>query len=190
MRPVAPSHPGRVLLTGGARSGKSTAAESLVADATSVTYVATAPPGDDDEEWAARVAQHRARRPAHWRTVETDDVATQIARATPDHPVLVDCVTLWLTSRMDHHRAWTDPSGAESPLASEIDTLAAAVADCSGGLVIVTNEVGSGIVPADRGTRLFRDLLGRLNCAIATQCDEVYLVVAGRFLRLERSPRD
>lgn len=189
MSPVAPSHPARVLLTGGARSGKSTAAENLLADAPSVTYVATAPPGDNDEEWTARIAQHRARRPEHWHTVETDDVATQIARATSEHPVLVDCLTLWLTSRMDHHRAWNDPSGAMTPLASEIDALAAGVAHCSGRLVVVTNEVGSGIVPADRGTRLFRDLLGRLNCAIAAQCDEVYLVVAGRFLRLERNPR-
>lgn len=188
MRLLAPDRASRVLLTGGARSGKSTAAENLLADAALVTYVATAPPGNDDEEWAARVALHRARRPDHWRTVETDDIAAQIARATPEHPVLVDCLTLWLMSRMDVHQAWVEPGRAEAVLAGEIGELAGAVAGCPGGLVLVTNEVGSGIVPADRGTRLFRDLLGRVNCAVAAACDDVFLVVAGHFVRLESSP--
>ncbi len=189
MTTAAPSAPGRVLLTGGARSGKSSAAETLLADAPAVVYVATAPPVPGDPEWAARVAQHRARRPAHWTTVETDDVAGEVARATPTHPVLVDCLTLWLMSRMDHHRAWSQPGPAEAALVAEIEVLAAAVAACVGGLVVVTNEVGSGIVPADPGSRLFRDLLGRVNCAVAAECDDVFLVVAGHFVRLEGRPR-
>lgn len=188
MSAVTRPAPRRVLLTGGARSGKSTAAEALLAGATAVTYVATAPPALDDPEWVERVALHRARRPAQWTTVETDDVAGAVAGATPDHPVLVDCLTLWLMSRMDHHRAWTDPAGAGAPLADEIRTLASAVAACPGGLVVVTNEVGSGIVPSDRGSRMFRDLLGRANCEVAAQCDDVHLVVAGHFMRLERRP--
>lgn len=173
----------RVLFTGGARSGKSRAAEALLRELP-VTYVATGPDGDDDPEWRARVAAHRARRPAHWTTVTTTDLLPVIAAATPRRPVLVDCLTLWLTSRMDHHDAWRHPAEATTLVRREIDALAAAVAECPGRVVLVTNEVGSGIVPADPGTRLFRDLLGTCNVAVGDVCDEVYLVAAGQALRL------
>lgn len=186
MNPVPRSTPPRLLLTGGARSGKSRAAETVLSDAPAVTYVATAPPAPDDPEWVARVDRHRAQRPRTWSTIETDAVAAQVARATSSHAVLVDCLTLWLMSRMDHHGAWTDPSRAEAAVDAEIDELAEAVSACTGRLVLVTNEAGSGIVPADYGSRLFRDLLGRTNCAVAAQCDDVRLVVAGHFVRLER----
>lgn len=179
----------RILLTGGARSGKSTAAEAFLDDAAPVTYVATAPPAPDDPEWQDRVALHRSRRPAAWNTVETIHIVGPIGRATPDHPVLVDCLTLWLMARMDLHEAWDDPHGAAPAVRSDIDAVARAVADSPGGLVLVTNEVGSGIVPDDPGSRLFRDLLGRTNGTVASQCDDVYLVVAGRFLRLDRRPQ-
>lgn len=179
---------GRVLLTGGARSGKSSAAEALLTDA-DATYVATAPAAPADPEWQRRIARHRARRPGHWTVVETQDVAGQVASATPDSPVLVDCLTLWLMARLDHHDAWSDPVAAESALTAEIEELATAVASCPGGLVLVTNEVGSGIVPPDPGSRLFADLLGHTNCSVAAQCDDVYLVVAGHVTRLQRGPR-
>ena len=176
----------RVLFTGGARSGKSTAAESLAAGAPDVTYVATAPPLPDDPEWAARVAEHRVRRPAHWATVETDDICPPMAAATPDRPVLVDCLTLWLMARMDRHGAWTDEAAARPALEADIAAVVHQVAASRGGLILVTNEVGSGIVPDRPGTRLFRDLLGRTNAAVAAECDSVYLVVAGHHLRLRR----
>lgn len=175
----------RVLLTGGARSGKSTLAERLVGPGPA-TYVATAPASPGDSEWQRRVDTHRARRPDTWTTVESDDLPRHIGAARPQSPVLVDCLTLWLTARMDRHGVWSDPSG-ESAVRRDIDLLVDAVAGCSGGLVIVTNEVGSGIVPTDSGARLFRDLLGITNSAVADVCDEVYLVVAGRRLTLERS---
>lgn len=180
----------RVLLTGGARSGKSVAAESMVAAADDVTYVATAPPAPEDPEWQRRVAGHRSRRPDHWTVVETDDIVGPIAAATPARPVLIDCLTLWLMARMDHHHAWDEPKAGAYRVRADIDRVAAAVDASPGGVVLVTNEVGSGIVPVDAGTRLFRDLLGRTNTAVAAKCDDVYLVVAGHFLRLDRSPRD
>lgn len=175
----------RVLLTGGARSGKSRAAEQLLQGA-AATYVATGP-ADGDDEWAERVARHRARRPASWRTAETTDVSALVGEATPDRPVLVDCLTLWLTARLDAADAWQQPAAAEAHVMAEIEGVAAAVQECPGGLVIVTNEVGSGIVPADPGTRLFRDLLGVCNATVAAQCDEVFLVVAGHLLPLQRA---
>lgn len=176
---------GRVLFTGGARSGKSRAAESLVAELPAV-YVATGPQPSSDPEWQQRVARHRARRPQTWSTVETVDLAPHIARATPDRPVLVDCLTLWLTARLDALDAWADPSAAEGPMTAEIEALASHVADSAGGVVLVTNEVGSGIVPPDPGARLFRDLLGVCNTLVADVCDQVHLVVAGHVLPLKR----
>lgn len=175
----------RVLLTGGARSGKSTLAERLVGPGPAI-YVATAPPPVDDREWQQRIATHRARRPGTWQTVESDDLPRHIREADTQRPVLVDCLTLWLTARMDRHGVWSD-AGAASAVRGDIDELVAAVARCPGGLVLVTNEVGSGIVPTDAGTRLFRDLLGITNSTVADVCDDVYLVVAGRRLPLERA---
>lgn len=176
---------GRVLLTGGARSGKSAAAESLLRDAPT-TYVATGPDGSGDPEWQQRIAEHRGRRPRHWTTVTSTDLPYWIAAATPDRPVLVDCLTLWLTARMDAREAWDRPQLAEPLVSEEIDAVAEAVAACRGGLVVVTNEVGSGLVPTAAGSRLFRDLLGRCNARVAAQCDDVYLVVAGHVVRLQR----
>lgn len=148
------------------------------------TYVATAPAFSADPEWQERVAAHQARRPGAWTTIESEDLPRHISGADPQHPVLIDCLTLWLTSRMDRHGVWSDPTGV-SAVRRDIDDLVAAVSDCPGGLVLVTNEVGSGLVPMDRGARLFRDLLGVTNSAVADVCDLAYLVVAGRLLALE-----
>ncbi len=174
----------RVLLTGGARSGKSTLAERLVGDRPA-TFVATAPPRPGDAEWDLRVAEHRARRPEAWQIVESADLPPLIRHASPGHPVLVDCLTLWLAAHLDRLGAWPDPAEVADPVARLVDDLAAAVAECPGGLVLVTNEVGSGIVPADPGTRQFRDWMGVLNRAVADRCDRVFLVAAGRALPLE-----
>ena len=173
----------KVLVTGGVRSGKSRHAESLVGTGP-VTYVAPGPvPEDDDADWAARVAAHRERRPASWRTRETHDLAGALAGA--DGPLLVDCLGTWVTALLDADGAWdlaSDEVGAL--LETRLAAVVAALRDCAHDVVLVTNEVGLGVVPAHRSGRLFRDLLGITNQRVAEACDEVHLVVAGRVLRL------
>jgi len=180
----------RVLLLGGARSGKSAAAEAMAAaTGRPVTYVATADLRPDDADWAARLAAHRERRPAHWRTVETADPVPEL---TGDGVVLVDCFALWLTRAMDAGDAWDDGSwadGAPARLGERVNALVTAWAAASGTVIGVSNEVGMGVVPATSAGRRFRDELGRLNVRLSTAADEVYLVVAGRLLPLT-DPRE
>ncbi len=174
----------RILVTGGVRSGKSTHAESLIGNEP-VTYVAAgpAPGGEADPDWTARVAAHQARRPAAWTTVETHDVAGAVR--TAEHPVLIDCVGTWLTAIIDAAGAWEqDADVVHSIVLARTDELVGAVRGCAHDLVLVTNEVGLGVVPEHRSGRLFRDLLGTVNQRLAAACDEVHLVVAGRVLRL------
>jgi adenosylcobinamide kinase/adenosylcobinamide-phosphate guanylyltransferase len=172
----------RILVTGGVRSGKSRHAEQLLADRPGVVYVAPGPlPSDEDPEWAARVAEHRARRPAHWRTRETTDLAAAIE---PGTPTLVDCLGTWLTAVIDELEGWTHPPQDWRPeLEARVAALAAAVATAAD-VVLVTNEVGLGVVPPHASGRVFRDLLGNINQQVAGVCDEVHLVVAGRVLKL------
>ncbi|MGO4254919.1 bifunctional adenosylcobinamide kinase/adenosylcobinamide-phosphate guanylyltransferase [Marmoricola sp. RAF53] len=166
----------RVLVTGGVRSGKSRHAEELLADRDHVTYLAPGPaPTTEDPEWTARVAAHRQRRPAHWTTVESTDLAAAIA-AVPG-AAIADCLGTWVTARVD----WTSPHPRLPD--RDLDALTAAVA-AADDLVVVTNEVGLGVVPAHASGRLFRDLLGTVNQRVAAVCDEVHLVVAGRVLVL------
>ncbi len=174
----------RILVTGGVRSGKSTHAEALIGDEPA-TYVAPGPSPDveTDPDWAARIAAHRARRPASWSTVETQDLAAA-AREASD-PVLIDCLGTWLTALVDAAGAWEQDSDAVHDLVlARADELAEALRACEQDVVVVTNEVGLGVVPEHRSGRLFRDLLGLVNQRVATACDEVHLVVAGRVLRL------
>lgn len=175
----------RMLVTGGVRSGKSRHAESLLATAGAVTYVAPGPSVDDpasDPDWAARVAAHRASRPASWTTVETHDLAGALAA---DGPVIVDCLGTWLTAVLDDHAVWDAPSADATALVRSLVAEAAdAVARRRADTVLVTNEVGLGVVPAHRSGRLFRDLLGLVNQELAAVCDQVHLVVAGRVLVL------
>lgn len=173
----------RILVTGGVRSGKSHHAEHLLAGHPEVVYVAPGPvPGADDADWAARVAAHRARRPASWTTRETGDVAGVLAAVT--RPVLVDCLGTWVTAILDEAEAWERPADDVAALVQDrLEPLVAAVRS-SPAVVLVTNEVGWGVVPAHRSGRLFRDLLGTVNRAVAEACDEVHLVVAGRTLVL------
>jgi adenosylcobinamide kinase/adenosylcobinamide-phosphate guanylyltransferase len=184
---VAPP-PHRTLLLGGARSGKSTRAEALLAGEPSVRYVATGGTRDGDPEWAARVAAHRARRPDGWVTLETLDVAGVLAEDGP--PVLVDCLALGLTGALDAAGAWSAEPGSTAydaalgEVAAQVDALVAAVSASPARVVLVSNEVGSGVVPATASGRLFRDLLGSLNASVAAACDEVSLVVAGRTVTL------
>ncbi len=183
---LVPRHgPRRTLLLGGARSGKSSLAERLLADAADVTYVATAGRREGDAEWAERVELHRVRRPAGWRTVETCELPPLLAEK--GGPLLVDCLALWLTDAMDRVGAWEEErwyGGGERELRDRTAELVRALAASPRRVVAVSNEVGSGVVPATVSGRRFRDELGRLNAAVADVCDDVRLVVAGRALRL------
>ena len=169
----------RLLVTGGARSGKSHRAEAMMQGRGPVTYVATAPSYPDDPEWVQRIAAHQRRRPSSWRLRETVQVADTLRTAEPDETVLVDCLTLWVTATVDRAGAWEDADAAtaavETALADLLDALAVTPAD----VVLVTNEVGSGIAPATTSGRLFRDLLGRVNAAVAATCDDVEIVTSG-----------
>ena len=181
--------PLRHLVTGGARSGKSSYAEAQAARFAHVTYVATGGTRADDIEWQQRIALHRERRPAHWETLETTDVVEAVRSASPTAALLIDCIGLWLTACLDGLNAWGHESDhtIRADALRMIDDLVDAVRDCSSAVIIVTNEVGMDLVPADPGGRLFRDLLGIANARLATACDPVTLVIAGRALDLPRS---
>lgn len=171
----------RILVTGGVRSGKSRHAESLLADRPAVTYVAPGPVDDDDPDWVARVAAHRERRPATWTTLETRAIADAL---TTRGPVLVDCLGTWLAGVLDERDLWEKPAGEVTAVVEDLlDGVVSALAGHDDA-VLVTNEAGLGVVPAYRSGRLFRDLLGIVNLRVATACDEVHLVVAGRVLVL------
>lgn len=170
-----PALRGRTLVLGGVRSGKSALAEQLLAAQPSVVYVATGGVREDDPEWRERVAAHVARRPAQWRTVESTDLAECLR--TADAPLLIDCLGTWLTARLDHHGVWKGaPTDA---VEADIAELLLAWRSTTVPVVAVSNEVGSGVVPASASGRLFRDLLGRLNAAIAAESESVLLTVAG-----------
>jgi adenosylcobinamide kinase / adenosylcobinamide-phosphate guanylyltransferase len=162
------------LVLGGARSGKSRYAESIiVALPPPWVYVATAQAGDD--EMAARINAHRARRPAGWQTVETPhDLAGALA-TSGTKPVLVDCLTLWLSNLLL----------ADTDIDEEMEELELALASRQAATALVANEVGSGIVPEHPLGRRFRDLHGVLNQRIAARADRVVLMVAGLPLSLK-----
>jgi adenosylcobinamide kinase/adenosylcobinamide-phosphate guanylyltransferase len=167
---LAGNLPVLTLILGGARSGKSRHAEALVMGAASAgTYVATAEAGD--AEMAERIAHHRARRGAFWRTVEEPlDLAGMIgAHGEPERPILVDCLTLWLSNLM----------GANRVVEHETETLGAALREARGPVVLVANEVGMGLVPETPLGREFRDAAGRLNQQVAALADRVVFIAAG-----------
>lgn len=184
-RAPAAAVPRRTLVTGGARSGKSVEAERRLETYPEVVYVATGGDRDGDADWAARVGLHRERRPAAWRTEETCELAELLASDGP--PLLIDCLSLWLTDAMDRVDAWDDAAweaGGERALRARTAELVAAVRGTRRTVVLVTNETGSGVVPATAAGRRFRDELGRLNAAVAGECEQVLLVVAGQALAL------
>jgi len=164
------SLPAVTLVLGGARSGKSRYAERLIETAAAHgTYCATAEPGD--AEMAARIAAHRARRGPFWRTVEAPlEVASIVAaEASADRPLLIDCLTLWLSNLLL----------AERCVEAETAALSAALREAAGPVVLVVNEVGLGLVPETPLGRRFRDEAGRLNQEIAALADRVVFVAAG-----------
>lgn len=175
LRSAKPAAMSVTLVLGGARSGKSRAAEALVeALPPPWHYLATAEALDT--EMAERIAAHRAARPAGWITHDTPfDLAGTLAALPPGQPALVDCLTLWLTNLML----------AERDLAAETARLTEALAAPSRTLVLVANEVGLGIVPDNPLARRFRDAAGRLNQAVAARADHVFFMVAGLTTRIK-----
>src|SRR6476620_10074709 len=153
----------RLLVTGGVRSGKSVHAERLMADEPVVRYVA-AGPAYDDADWLDRIERHRARRPGHWETVETSDLAAALSDAPG--AVIVDCLGTWLTSVLDEASLWE------------------AGVDEMNRCVVGRLDPVLGAVPEHRSGRVFRDLLGTVNQQVGAVVDSVHLVVAGRVLEL------
>ena len=167
------ANPNLVFVLGGARSGKSAYAEARVAvHASPWVYVATAQAFD--EEMRARIDAHRARRSADWRNIEAPHaLAAAVREATPNAPMLIDCLTLWLTNRLL----------AEADLAAERAELVDALVARRAPTVVVSNEVGLGIVPDNALSRRFRDDAGLLHQAVARAAGEVHLIVAGLPIR-------
>ncbi|GHA85051.1 bifunctional adenosylcobinamide kinase/adenosylcobinamide-phosphate guanylyltransferase [Streptomyces chryseus] len=178
---AVPDVPRRTLVLGGARSGKSVEAERRLETFPQVVYVATSGAREGDAEWAQRVGLHRDRRPGAWRTEETCELVPLLAAQGP--PLLIDCLALWLTDAMDRVGAWDDEKWAahgRRALGERVTELVDAVRRTRRTVVAVSNEVGSGVVPATASGRRFRDELGRLNAAFAGECEQVLLVVAGQ----------
>jgi adenosylcobinamide kinase/adenosylcobinamide-phosphate guanylyltransferase len=166
-----------VLLVGGARSGKSSLAVRLAEDrGRDVAFIATAE-ARDDGEMAERIARHRAERPAGWETVEAPlEVGAAIEAAPEEATVIIDCLSLWISNLLEHRQ----PAEVEQEAAS----VAASSAARTSATIVVTNEVGLGIVPVTPLGRTYRDVLGRVNAIWADAADESYFVVAGKALRL------
>jgi adenosylcobinamide kinase / adenosylcobinamide-phosphate guanylyltransferase len=178
-RDRTPPHVRSLLVLGGARSGKSAYAQSIAETCASERlYLATAAAGD--EEMAARIARHRADRGQGWMTLEEPlEVASALAaEPRPSRVVVVDCLTLWLSNLM---LAGREPATA-------IAGLARAIGDLAGPVILVSNEVGLGIVPEHRLGREFRDWQGRANREIAHACDAAVFIAAGLPVQLKPAP--
>ncbi|SEN71055.1 bifunctional adenosylcobinamide kinase/adenosylcobinamide-phosphate guanylyltransferase, partial [Actinacidiphila rubida] len=176
-----PDVPRRTLVLGGARSGKSAEAERRMSAYPEVVYVATGGTREGDADWARRVAEHRERRPAGWRTEETLDLVPLLADGSGP-PLLIDCLGLWLTHVMDAAGAWDDEAwrdGAGREVRRRTEELTLAWRTTRRTVVAVSNEVGSGVVPAHASGRRFRDELGRLNASVAAESEHVLHFVAG-----------
>jgi len=171
-----PSKGKLVLVTGAARSGKSYFAEKMAAEwSEKVIYLATCVPGDD--EMRDRVARHQARRPAAWQTIEEPIDPAQVIKELDQtgQVFLLDCLTLLVSNWIFQY----DEAPDEDKILEKIAQLAKVGRDAKSHIIIVTNEVGWGIVPADPLSRLYRDIIGRANQIIAAHADQVFLTVAG-----------
>ena len=175
-----------ILITGGARSGKSTFAEQLAMQSVRVLFVATAEALDDD--MAHRIAAHQAGRPNNWDTLEEPRVLPDALRAALGSAnnlydtVVVDCLTMWVSNLLLLHEGDADAESCILQLAEEL-------LDVCGSFrarwIIVTNEVGLGVVPSSSLGRAYRDVLGRVNSLVASRADKVYLMAAGLALELK-----
>jgi adenosylcobinamide kinase / adenosylcobinamide-phosphate guanylyltransferase len=179
-----------ILLLGGARSGKSHYAQEYARQSgEKVLFVATATAGDEDMR--LRIAKHKKERPADWRTLEVETgIGSQIeANAGDAQLVIIDCITLLVNnifSRYDEKQfATIDDAELEKEVTAEIQQLRKCLKKVDASFIIVSNEVGLGLVPDNRMGRLYRDVLGRANQMLAQSADEVYLLVAGIPLRVK-----
>jgi adenosylcobinamide kinase/adenosylcobinamide-phosphate guanylyltransferase len=181
-----------VLVTGGARSGKSTYAENYVAQmGSAICYIATAIPFDDGMK--ERIKLHRAQRPRDWETVEKYEGLSELFMQQQGkyHAYLLDCLTLMVTNLMfkdmpDFDTLVTERLATmESMIYKEVDEMVEAIRESGSSVVMVTNEVGMGIVPENAIARLYRDIAGRVNQRIGHAADEVYLVVCGQALKIK-----
>jgi nicotinate-nucleotide--dimethylbenzimidazole phosphoribosyltransferase len=173
------------LVLGGIRSGKSAFAESLVADAASVRYVATAVGGEDDPEWLNRIEAHQRRRPQSWTTEETGAdparLAALLVEAKPDDTLLVDDLGGWVAALLE-------PAIQPNDDVATVDALADAVRQCAARLVVVSPEVGLSVIPPTPVGRAFADAIGTANQALAAASEAVVLVVAGQATWLKGTP--
>ncbi|NOZ19618.1 MAG: bifunctional adenosylcobinamide kinase/adenosylcobinamide-phosphate guanylyltransferase [Planctomycetes bacterium] len=171
-----------VFVTGGARSGKSAFAEGLMKGRDAVAYIATA--RADDDEMRARVQKHRERRPKSWVTLERPKGADEAVRdaAKKCSGILIDCITIYVTNLLLDD---VNTSDKEGYISREIKALCKACRDVEADVVLISNEVGSGIVPDNALARQFRDAQGLANQALAQEADEVYFLVAGLPIKLK-----
>jgi adenosylcobinamide kinase/adenosylcobinamide-phosphate guanylyltransferase len=167
---------GYVFILGGARSGKSALADRMGRGAEMpVTFIATA--GAGDAEMAQRIERHRASRPSGWTTVEAPrDLQAAVRAASPSSFLIIDCLTLWVSNLMEAGRGADEIQRAAVALADELRTR---------GGVVVSNEVGLGIVPANELARTFRDVLGAVNASFAACAERSLFMVAGQALELK-----
>ena len=158
------------LLVGGARSGKTAAAErAAAASGRHVAYIATGEARDG--EMLERIERHREERPATWTTVEEPrEITSAVSAVEPEICIVLDCLTLWVSNRL---------AGDDATILQEAAEVAGYLARRSSPAIVVTNDVGSGIVPADRSVRRYRDLLGRVNAVFRAEADTAYLCIAG-----------
>ena len=173
-----------IFITGGTRSGKSVFAEKVALEyGTPLGYLATAQPLDNEMD--QRIHLHRQRRGNAWQTIEEPLLLEETLRRLDGrfNAILVDCVTLWLTNMLLRHE--TMGQGIESRILNEVERLATALPTLATPLILVSNEVGMGIVPEHRLGRLFRDIAGQANQILAATADEAWLVASGIPLRLK-----
>jgi adenosylcobinamide kinase / adenosylcobinamide-phosphate guanylyltransferase len=169
-----------ILITGGARSGKSTLAQEMGKKATGqVLFVATAEAGD--EEMTRRIKAHKQSRPSSWKTLEIQtDIGSRILKeAGKAGTVIIDDITLLVMNVFTQCGENSDADILDKAVTAEIQELIGCIGHCKANFIIVTNEVGLGIIPADIVSRQYRDLLGKANRMLAQHVDEVYFMVAG-----------
>jgi adenosylcobinamide kinase/adenosylcobinamide-phosphate guanylyltransferase len=180
-----PAPPRRTLALGAASSGKSALAESLLAAEPNVDYLPTGPE-PDDEDWAARVALHRDRRPPWWQTLEGSGTGAGIAAAlaASGPPLLLDSIGTWVSGALDRSGAWDDAPGWQQLFDAEVRAVVGAWRQAERRVVAVGEETGWGVVPETASGRRFRDALGAVNRRLAAESEQVLLVAAGRVVEL------
>ncbi|MGA3036241.1 MAG: bifunctional adenosylcobinamide kinase/adenosylcobinamide-phosphate guanylyltransferase [Vulcanimicrobiaceae bacterium] len=180
-------------ITGPVRSGKSSLAQRLaLRSGRHVIFCATATVDADDEEWSARIAQHQAERPKDWTTIETSvpqgtDVLTALANAASNQIVIVDSVGTWLADVMGKHPVGTSVVEWHDQIEGHALGLGDALEKCAADVIVISEEVGWGIVPVHVSGRVFRDVMGRTNQRLCAFAKEAFLVVSGVALDLKKT---